>query len=62
MFYEKNLMDGETLSPYIFLFMLLLIPFHVIGLSINSIQAKLFLPFKGPRGSLGTLPYDLRNH
>ena len=26
-----EMMDGGTLSPYIFLFMILLIPFHVIG-------------------------------
>ena len=28
----------------------------------NPIQARLFLPFNGPRGSLGNPPYDLRNH
>ena len=32
----RGLMDDETSSHYIFLFMLLLIPFLVIGLSIKS--------------------------
>ena len=34
-------MDGETSSHYIFLFMLLLIPFHVIGLSIKALLCTL---------------------
>ena len=33
----RGLMDDETSSHYIFLFMLLLIPFHVIGLSIKAL-------------------------
>ena len=32
----RGLMDDETSSHYIFLFMLLLIPFLVIGLSIKA--------------------------
>ena len=32
-----GLMDDENSSHYIFLFMLLLIPFHVIGLSIKTL-------------------------
>ena len=32
----RELMDDETSSPYIVLFMLLLIPFLVIGLSIKA--------------------------
>ena len=32
-------MDDETSSRYIFLFMLLLIPFLAIGLSINAVHA-----------------------
>ena len=33
-------MDGGTSSPYIFLFRLLLIPFHVIGGALNQIYKK----------------------
>ena len=33
----RGLMDDETSSHYIFLFMLLLIPFHVIGLSSKAL-------------------------
>ena len=33
----RGLMDDETSPHYIFLFMLLLIPFHVIGLSIKAL-------------------------
>ena len=33
----RGLMDDETSSHYIFLFLLLLIPFHVIGLSIKAL-------------------------
>ena len=33
----RGLMDDETSPHFIFLFMLLLIPFHVIGLSIKAL-------------------------
>ena len=41
----RGLMNDETLSHYIFLFMLLLVPFLVIGLSIKANKYKVYISF-----------------